>query len=62
MGEMALDVLAYIVENPAGMKFPTINSRAKILVTDKSALTLGTDRPIFDVDQIENEKNKKYQK
>ncbi len=62
MREMALDVLAYIMEKAAGMKFPTLNSRAKIGATDKSALTLGPDRRILDVDQIENEKNKKMLK
>jgi hypothetical protein len=57
MGEMALKVLAYIVERAAGMKFPTRKSRGKIGATDKSALTRRIDRRFLDVDQMRSAKN-----
>ncbi len=44
------------------MKFPTLDSRAKIGATDKSALTARRDGRFLDVYQIENAKNKKMLK
>jgi len=57
MRKMALNVLAYIVENAAGMKFPTLKSRAKIGLSDKNALSQRAYGRFLEVDDIENAKN-----
>ena len=57
MGEMALNVLAYIAENPVGMNFPTLKSHAKIGLSDINALTQRAYGRFLEVDDIENAKN-----